>query len=191
MSRKARMKVLERIAQAAGTTGTTGTTGTGNTGPSTTPAQTNQLPVQRSPSALTLFPSLSVGWDASRVPYINQIVSMMDLATASGTQNKYNFKILWDAKFPLGPESEFASPVKDLLVLFRNVFKNLLNNGIPFREALNTGQVMQRVNAVLQAPEIAKLEQVNQAGPLGSAGVSLPKLRQALTNMLPANAAPR
>lgn len=191
MNRKERIKILEKLAQAAGTTGTTGTTGTGTSGPSNTTTQTSPLTIQRSPAASIIFPSLATGWDASRVPYINQVASMLDISVGSATQNKYNFRILWDSKFPAGPESEYASPTKDLLVLFRQVFKQFLNNGIPFRQPLNAGEVTQRVNAVLQAPEISKLEQVNQSGALGSAGVSLPRLRQALTNMLPANAAPR
>ena len=181
MNRKERMKVLERIAQT--------TTGTPATGATQTGTQTTTPPTQRSAAASTLFPSVATGWDASRVVYVNRVVRMLDAAVGTGTNGKYNFQKLWDAKFPAGAESEFTSPVKDLLVLFRKVFQYFLNNGVPFQRQLNTAEVTQRVNAILSAPEIAKLEQVNPAGPLGNVGVSLANIRQDLINMLPANAA--
>lgn len=181
MNRKERLKILERIAQTTGTTTPT----TGITGATSAAAP----PVQRSASASTLFPSLVRGWDPSRVVYVNRIVGQLDAAAGKGTMGKYNFQKLWDAKFPTGAESEFTSPVKDLLVLFRKVFMQFLNGGVPFQKALNNGEVTQRVNVILSAPEIAKFEQVNPNGPLGQAGVSLAKIRQDLTNMLPANAA--
>jgi hypothetical protein len=181
MNRKERMKVLERIAQTV--------TGTPATTTSQTGAQTTAPPAQLSASAATLFPSVAVGWDSSRVIYVNRIVATLDAAVGVGTNNKYNFQKLWSAKFPVGAESEFTSPVKDLLVLLRKVFQQFLNNGVPFQKQLNTGEITQRVNVVLSAPEIAKLEQVNPAGPLGNAGVSLAKIRQDLISMLPANSA--
>jgi hypothetical protein len=182
MNRKERMKALGRMAQAAGTTSTTSTTGTQGAASAAAP------PVQRSASASTVFPSITVGWDSSRVVYVNKVVGQLDAATGKGTSNKYNFQKLWDAKFPAGAESEFTSPVKDLLVLFRKVFVYFLNNGIPFQTQLNSGQVTQRVNVILTSPEIAKFEQVDPNGPLGQAGVSLATIRQTLTSMLPANA---
>lgn len=180
MNRKERMKALERIAQAAGTT--TSTIGTQGATPAAAP------PAQRSASASTLFPSVGIGWDPSRVVYVNKIVGQLDAAAGKGTNGKYNFQKLWDAKFPTGAESEFTSPVKDLLVLFRKIFMLFLNNGVPFQKPLNSGEVTQKVNAILLAPEVAKLEQVNPNGPLGQAGVSLASIRQTLTSMLPANA---
>jgi hypothetical protein len=185
MNRKERMKALERMAQAAGTTSTTSTTSTTGTQGAASAAAP---PVQRSASASTVFPSITVGWDSSRVVYVNKVVGQLDAATSKGTSNKYNFQKLWDAKFPAGAESEFTSPVKDLLVLFRKVFMYFLNNGVPFQTQLNAGQVTQRVNVILSAPEIAKFEQVDPNGPLGQAGVSLATIRQTLTSMLPANA---
>jgi len=180
MNRKDRMKALERMAQAAGTnTSTTGTQGAPNAA---------APPAQRSPSASTVFPSIVTGWDSSRVVYVNNIVGQLDAATSKGTNNKYNFQKLWDAKFPTGADSEFTSPVKDLLVLFRKVFMQFLNNGVPFQKALNSAEVTQRVNAILSAPEISKFEQVDPNSPLGQAGVSLASIRQTLTSMLPANA---
>jgi hypothetical protein len=184
MNLKERIKALERLAQSAASTGTQGAqTGTQGTGQG---AQTSVQPPQRSPAASTLFPAVTIGWDSSRVPYVNRIVSMLDIATGIGTNGRYNFKILWDNKFPAGTDSEFASPVKDLLILFRRVYLQFLNNGVNFQKPLNTGEIIQRVNAILNAPEITKLEQINQAGPLGKAGVSLANLRQTLMNMLPA-----
>ena len=180
MNRKERMKALERMAQATGTT--TNTTGT----PGATSAAAP--PAQRSASASTLFPSVVTGWDSSRVVYVNKIVGQLDAAVGKGTNGKYNFQKLWNAKFPTGAESEFTSPVKDLLVLFRKVFMQFLNNGVPFQKPLNNGEVTQKVNVILSAPEIAKFEQVDPNGPLGQAGVSLASIRQNLTSMLPANA---
>jgi len=172
MHRKERLKILERIAQAAGTTTQQG-------------AQTQAIPPQRSPAASTLFPSITIGWDTSRVPYINRIISLLDAAVGTGTNGKYTFKTLWDNKFPAGAESEFTSPVKDVLALLRKAFTNFLNNGVVFQKPLNSGEVIQRINALLNSLELSKLEQVNPAGPLGKAGVSLPSIRQALTTMMP------
>lgn len=162
MDRKERLKILERMAQAVGTT----------------------MP-PASPTTSTLFPSITIGWDSSRVPYVNRIVSLLDAAAGIGTNGKYTFKSLWDQKFPAGAASEFTSPVKDLLQLFNKVFAQFLNNGIAFQKALNTNEVRQRVSYILNAPELIKLEQVNPTGPLGKAGVSLPLIRQDLNNMLP------
>jgi hypothetical protein len=171
MNRKERLKVLERIAQTTGQQGA---------------PQASTAPPPASPAASTLFPSVAVGWDSSRVPYINRIISRLDAAVGLGTQGKYTFKILWDNKFPAGVESEFTSPVKDVLVLLRRAFINFLNNGVVFQKPLNTGEIIPRVNALLNSAELAKLQEVNPAGPLGKAGVSLPSIRQDLMNMMPA-----
>ena len=171
MNRKERIKILEKIAQQTGTPTTT-------QGAAVTP--------RPSSSISTLFPSVSIGWDSTRVPYINKIVASLDLAAAAGTNNSYNFKTLWDQKFPAGIDSQFTSPVKDILSLLRKINLQFLNNGVPFQKALNTGDVKQRVSAILTAPEISKLEQINPSSSLGKAGVSLASIRQDLMNMLPA-----
>lgn len=172
MDRKERIAIIKRIAQTASTQ---------------TSSPTPVIPAQKSSSASTLFPSINIGWDSGRVIYINRIISMMDMATAIGTNNKYNFQKLWNARFPSGAESEFTSPVKDLLILFRKMFIQFLNSSTPFQKALSSTEVSQRINVILQSPELTKLEQVNPSGPLGNAGVSLASMRQLLMNILPAN----
>lgn len=177
MNRKERMKILERIAQSAGTTGT------GTSGPSApTAKQSPPVPVQKSPAASSVFPSLGVGWGQSRVVYANNIVSMLDRAVSAGTNQKYNFKYLWDNKFPAGVQSEFGPPVSDIMALFAVVFRQILNNSLPFRIALTSGEMNQRLNAVLADPRVAQLERLNVQG------VTLEKFRDSLTKMLPINA---
>lgn len=177
MNRKERMKILERIAQSAGTTGT-GTSG--SSAPSAN--QPLPVPVQKSPAASSVFPSLGIGWDQSRVVYANNIVAMLDRAVAAGTNQKYNFKSLWDNRFPAGAASEFGPPVSDILGLFGMVFRQILNNASPFRQALTAGEMNQRLNAVLSDPRAAQLERSNVQG------VTLEKFRDSLTKMLPISA---
>lgn len=180
MNRKERLAALRRIAQTTGNTSTT-TTSTSQQG---TP-QASTAPPAPSSAASILFPTVSVGWDASRVPYINRIIARLDAAVGLGTQGQYTFNKLWYAGFPSGVESDFTSPVKDVLFLLRRAFVNFLNSGINFQKPLNTGEIIQRINSLLNSPELSKLQQVNPASALGNTGISLLSIRQDLINMMP------
>ena len=190
MSRKIRLKLLKRIAQAQGST-----TGGGPQGAPTTSGSPQGAQPQTTTQVTSATPSLDVGsiftqidlptgWDSSRVPYIKRIVEELDRAVNISTNGKITLRSLWPT-FPSGVESNYTSPTSDVLVLLRKVYVYLLNRGIKYTKQLSSNEVSQRVNILLQAPELAKLIQINPNGPLGKASVSLATIRQDLTNMMP------
>ncbi|CAM6006390.1 unnamed protein product [Sphagnum balticum] len=185
MGTKVRIKLLERIAQAAGTPATTG-----NPQGAQTTTTTTVTPAQPSMDLATLFGQINLpgGWDSSRIPYIGRILDNLDRAANASTNGKINLRSMWPT-FPDGVESGYTSPTSDILRLMRKAYQQFLNKGVKYTKQLSAAEVSQRVGALLHAPEIDKLQQVNLSGPIGLAGISLESIRDDLTNMIPPSGA--
>lgn len=181
MNRKARLKILERLAQT-----TTTTTTTSGTQGSTTPQQgaTAVTPAATDWQGMYGQVNLTAGWDSSRFPYINGILHKLDAAANTATGGQVNLGKMWPT-FPAGVESDFQSPTKDLVLLLKKAYQQFLNGSKPFTQKLTSDEVKKRVGALLNAQELAKLEQINPTGPIGQANVSLGTIRAALTAMMP------
>jgi hypothetical protein len=175
-----RAKLLKTIAQTTSATTSTDAISTQGT-PVSTPT-----PAKPSIDLTGIFSqiALPVGWDTSRIPYISRILSKLDIATNVATNGKYNLRALWPT-FPSGAESEFTPPAQDVLSLLRKVFVAFLNKGTPYTKPLSSEEVSQRINVLLQAPELSKLEQINPTSPLGQANISLASIRQDLMSINP------
>jgi hypothetical protein len=187
MGTKARLKLLERIAQAAGTPATSGNPQGAQT---TTTPTTTVAPASPSIDLSAIFGQVNLqgGWDSSRIPYIQRIISNLDRAANASTNGQANLRTLWPT-FPDGVESDYTSPASDVLKLLRKAYQQFLNKGVKYTKQLSSAEVTQRVGALLHAPEIDKLQQVNPSGPIGMAGISLESIRDDLTNMMPPSGA--
>lgn len=166
MLRKQRLEILSKLAQQQPAR------------PTATPA-----PVVKSPAASTLMPTLTAGW-SNRTNFVNSLVSKIDTAIGNGTKGKYNFEKLFNNSFPPGVDSEFTSPVKDMISFGRKLFAQLLNNKNPFKVALSNAEIRQRLAGIQAAPELSVFNQINAAGPIGQAKVSLATIQQDINNIL-------
>jgi len=150
MNRKERIAKLRKIAQAnppAGTTAQSDATTTANNTSTTNPTLPN------SPLASTVLPTLTVGWGSNQVPYIDKVVSIFDRTTIAQTNGKYNFKSLWDTRFPSGVDDQYVTPVKDMIKLFRKVWISFLNSGNAYQKALTGVEMVSKINSILDATE--------------------------------------
>lgn len=150
MNRKDRIAVLKKIAQAnppSATTAQSDTTTTANNTSTTNPTLPN------SPSASILLPTLTVGWGSNQVPYIDKVVSIFDMVTISQTNSKYNFKSLWDTRFPSGVDDQYVTPVKDMIKLFRKVWISFLNSGNAYQKVLTGAEMISKINSILDSTE--------------------------------------
>jgi hypothetical protein len=148
--------------------------------PSTTPA-TSTPPVQTPTlTALQAYPSLSVGFDSARVVIVNNIVKMLNTVSNIITNGKYNFQSLKDISFNFDV-SQFTSPIKDILVFFKQVFVNLLNNGVNYTKPLTVNELNVKTNFLLSLPELQKFSQVNASGPIAQ---KIPNVYETLKNEL-------
>src|ERR1039457_4662971 len=145
MGTKARLKLLERIAQAATTPATSGNPQGAQTG-ATTPAV---VPAQPSMDLAGVFGQINLpgGWDFSRVPYISRIISNLDRAANASTNGKVNLRTLWPT-FPDGVESDYTSPTSDILKLLRKAYQQFLNRGVKYTKQLTSAEVSQRIGAL-------------------------------------------
>lgn len=165
---KARLKMLERLAQATGAPATTSST-TSNTSPDTStpvPATSNNtaVPPDPSPLASSLYPTIRTGWDSARVSIVDSLCKVLSSAANVATNGTYNLQNLRNENFQFD-SSSFGSPdQKNLMLFFQKVYKTLLNNGQAFTTPLTADQVKQMVPYLLQSPELANLSAVNPTG---------------------------
>lgn len=185
MSRRIRLKLLERIAQAAGTSATSGNPQGAQT---TTTTVVNTVSPSVDLAAIFAQVNLPGGWDSSRIPYIYRIISNLDRAANAATNGNTNLRTLWPT-FPTGVESDYTSPTSDVLRLLRMAYQQFLNRGNRYTKQLSSDEVSQRVGVLLRSAELGKLTQINPAGPIGMAGISLESIREDLTNMMPPSGA--
>jgi hypothetical protein len=134
--------------------------------------------------------NLGVGWTNWAQP-LDKIVAKLDRVLIAGTHNKYNFNDLFQNKFPSGSDTEFAppSPTGDVIRFGRQIYQYVMNNGSPFRGALQHGDMRSRVGVLLNSPYLQKFQQVNTQGPLASVGADLSTMRSdllSLFNSIPA-----
>lgn len=171
--RQLRLKLLEKVAQTTTTTTTAPTTPAGNKG--------------KSQPASSLMPTLANGW-GQLVSGINSLVASVDSVILAGTNNKYNFENLFQNGFPMGVDTEYPppNPTKDAIAFGRIIYNMLLNNGLqhPFNAPLQHNDMRNRINMVLQAPQLLKFQQVNVSGPLGQSNANLSSIRSILLAML-------
>lgn len=126
--------------------------------------QNTTVPVDPSPPASQLYPTLRVGFDANRVGIIDALVKQLSSATNVATDGKYNLQQLRNNNFQFDP-SQFSSPdQKNIMNLFNKVYKTLLNSGQTFNQAVSAQQLSNYVAIILQSPELANLSQVNPTG---------------------------
>lgn len=164
--------MLERIAQAAQG--------------ASTPQQGATAVPQANTNWASIYGQVNIrqGWDGSRIPYLTEILHKLDTATNVATGGQVNLGKMWPT-FPPGVESDFQSPTKDLVLLLKKAYLQFLNGSKPFTKQLTSDEVKRRVGALLNSQELGKLEQINPAGPIGKANVSLGTIRGILTAMMP------
>lgn len=171
--RQVRLRMLKKMAQTTPTTPAAIQNQQGNKG--------------KSQPASGFMPTLSAGW-GPLTNQINSLVSSVDSIIMSGTNNKFNFESLFQNGFPVGIDSNYPppDPTKDAIAFGRLIFNTILNGGIqhPFNTPLKHNDMRNKINMVLQAPELQKFQQINVRSPLGQSGVQLGTIRANLTSML-------
>jgi hypothetical protein len=154
---KTRLKILKRIAQAAGAPSAPA---------NPMPATSNNIavPPDPSPSASSLYPYLRAGFDANRITIVDQLCHILSTAANMATSGKYNLQNLRNKNFQFDP-SEFADPnQKNLMVFFLKVFRTLLNSGEPFVAPVSAEQLKQMIPTLLQSQELSNLSQMSPTG---------------------------
>ena len=173
--RQVRLRMFQRWAQTTPGAPATPTTPQGNKG--------------QSQPASSLMPTLSTGW-GPLTGAINGLVKSVDSVIMAGTDNKHNFESLFQNGFPAGVDSEYPppNPTKDAISFGRLIFTNILNNGVqhPFNTPLRNVDMRNRINILLQSPQLQKFQEVNVRGPLGQSGANLSQIRANLISMLSA-----
>lgn len=162
MNRKERIEKLKKIAQQAAATTTTAPAPNS----AGTPAQTAAPATPNSPKASILLPTLNTGWGSNIVPFIDDTIQSFDAATISLTNGKYNFKSLWDTRFPSGTDDQYVTPTKDFLKLFRKVYISFLNSGNAFSKLLAPADMTNKINSILDAQEFKLMLQQGTTFPL-------------------------
>lgn len=117
-----------------------------------------------SKQASILFPTLIVGW-GNKTTMINDLVKKIDIAIGSATNNKYNFEKLYNNNFAQGVDSEFSSPIKELISLARVVYQEIFNNKFPFYAILINDEMRRKIKLIqtLVVPPLDKLKTNNES----------------------------
>lgn len=129
--------------------------------------------------------NLAVGWTNWAQP-IDKIVAKIDKVIIAGTNQKFNFNDLFQNKFPSGVETEFPppDPTADVIRFAKQIFGYVMNNGVPFRTALQHADMRNRIAALLNSPYLQKFQQVNIQGPLASVGADISSMKSDIQNLL-------
>lgn len=182
---KIRRRILNKLAQAVPGSPASPPSPTSPTSPNAPTEPSSTMAIKKAPSGpASDMMNLSIGWGAW-TQYINSLVGKLDKAIITGTEQKYNFNDLFQNKFPSGVDTNYAppNPTKDLIAFGRLIFQNIMNNGVPFTGPLKNEDMRAKVDLLLGAPELTKLQQVNQAGPLRNVGVDLSTVRSDLLTL--------
>lgn len=182
---KLRKRILNKLAQAVPGSPASPASPTSPTAPNapTEPTSTTAVKKQPSPAASDMM-NLATGW-TNWTQGINSLVAKIDAVLIEGTKQKYNFSDLFQNKFPSGIDTNYPppNPTKDIIAFGRLIFINIMNSGVPFTGPLRGDQMRGRIDLLLNAPELTKLQQINPSGPLGNAGVNLSNVRNDLLSL--------
>lgn len=183
---KLRLKMLNKLAQAVPGAPASPASPSSPASPDapTTPTSPTATPSKSpSPPASSMM-NLGVGWP-NFVPQLDKFISKVDKVIIAGTKNKFNFNELFQNKFPSGVETDFAppDPTGDVIRFAKQIFGYVMNNGAPFRGALQHADMRNRIYALLNSPYLTKFQQVNMRGPLASVSADLSSMKSDLQNL--------
>lgn len=133
---KARLKILNKIAQ----TTTTQTTDAVN--------QTNS--VSGAPpefTATNYYPSIIIGFTSKNVPWINGLTNVLNLALFYTSNGQVNLTWMKNNNFNIGTTAIPSQDLKNIAnfckVLYQNIYTNLGQN---YQQPLNTQQIAEKIN---------------------------------------------
>jgi len=175
---KLRLKILNKLAQEAPDSPASPTA---PSSPTSTTAGPSKSP---SPPGSSMM-NLGVGWP-NYIPQIDKLIAKIDKVIIAGTVNKHNFNDLFQNKFPSGVETEFPppDPTGDVIRFGKQIYQYVMNNGVPFRSALQNEDMRNRISVLLNSPFLTKFQQVNIRGPLADVGADLSTLRNDIQTLL-------
>lgn len=187
---KLRLKILNKLAQTVPGAPASPASPASPTAPATPATPTSTAPTKSPSQPATAMINLSVGWTTWAQP-INALIAKLDKVIIAGTKQKHNFNDLFQNRFPSGVETEFPppDPTGDFIRFGKQIYQNIMNNGVPFQGPLQRNEMHARIGALLNSPYLQKFQQVNMKGPLATAGVDLSSMRSdllSLYNSIPA-----
>lgn len=157
MNTKARLKILNKIAQQVQT----------NTPPSTPDTSVPATPGITPPPnfvASDVWGWLNNSYNSYSVSLINNLSNILNISLHYASNGKYNFQILRNNGFQIDPSAATTVDSKNLLNLSILVFKTLLNNGNQFPQKVSGDQISRWVQTISTSQALLNLSQLSPVG---------------------------
>ena len=145
-----RLKILERIAQAAPAAPTTVVT------PAITPPPAFQ--------ASAVYPGVRKGFSSASVLLIDQLVNLLNMALHYSSGGKVNFQVFRNNNFNFDSSMAASVDQKNLMIFSQMLYHLLLNSGNPFSNILNGQEVRDMVSKLASSNALSALSQMNPTG---------------------------
>jgi hypothetical protein len=156
MNRKARIDILNKIAQTALPQDTT----TPNTVVSGSP-----------PSfiASNFYPSMVVGLQTKNVPWVNSLANILNIALYYSSGGKINMSWLRQTNFNFATDQSPSADLRNILNFSKIVYNQLFtDHGANFQAAQSPEQIAERIRILSNSPFFNNLTQVSPTGQLAS-----------------------
>ena len=158
-SSKVRLKILNKIAQAAL--------------PTNLPtAATSNNPVTGSPPAFNAsdyYPSIIIGYTSKNMPWINGLMNLLNTSLFYTSSGKVHLPWMRSVNFNFGTDQVPSVDLKNIMNFTKLVYNQILTNlGQAYQQPLTPQQIAEKIRILTASQPFNNLSQVNPSGQLST-----------------------